>query len=249
MHLSVSHAGHGTRVALVHGFTQTSTSWRLVAEDLVRDHEVISVDAPGHGRSADVRADLALGGDLLVGVAGRATYIGYSMGARFCLRAALDHPDMVERLVLIGVTAGLEDPQQRQARCEADEELARTIETDGVDAFLDQWLARPMFADVPDDRADRRLNTPAGLASSLRLAGTGAQATVWDRLSGLTMPVLVLAGERDEKFAELGQRVATSIGDNAQFALVPGAGHAAHLEQPQAFIALVRRWLALQPAS
>ena len=52
--------------------------------------------------------------------------------------------------------------------------------------------------------------------------------------------MLVLAGERDERFSALGRRIAHTIGSNAVFALVPGAGHAAHLEEPEAFLRVLR---------
>ena len=238
--------GAGRRLVLVHGFTQTGRSWGPLAADLAADHEVVTVDAPGHGGSAAVRATLAQGGGLL-GALGPATYVGYSMGGRFCLHTALDHPDRVERLVLLGATAGIDDAGERAARIDGDEALAAGLERDGLGAFLDRWLALPLFAGLPDDpadRADRGRNTAAGLASSLRLAGTGTQVPSWDRLAGLAMPVLVRAGARDAKFAALGRRLADGIGDNATFAVVPDAGHAAHRERPAEFVRLLRAWLA-----
>lgn len=238
--------GRGSRLVLVHGFTQTAHSWGPLAEDLARDHEVVRVDAPGHGRSGRVEAGLWEGGDLLAATAGPGTYLGYSMGGRLCLHAALAHPAAVRGLVLVGATAGLDDPEARSARVVADEAWARRLETEGLDAFLQAWLAQPLFAGLDDERAGRearRQNTVAGLASSLRRAGTGAQEPLWDRLSALSMPVLVLAGEHDERFAALGQRLVASIGDNAEQAVVAGAGHAAHLEAPEAVLANVRPWL------
>jgi pimeloyl-ACP methyl ester carboxylesterase len=102
---------------------------------------------------------------------------------------------------------------------------------------------QPLFANLPAEAADlddRRRNTVDGLASSLRLAGTGAQVPRWTELPRLRMPVLVLAGEHDERFAALGRRMAAAIGGNSTFATVPGAGHAAHLERPDAFLAVLR---------
>ena len=238
--------GAGERIVLVHGFTQTGRSWGPIADDLARDHEVVAVDAPGHGSSAAVRTDLAGGGALLASF-GPAAFVGYSMGGRFCLHAALAQPAQVTRLVLLGATAGLDDAGERAARVRSDEALAADLERDGLDAFLDRWLALPLFRGVaPDaaDRADRRRNTMAGLASSLRLAGSGTQIPAWDRLHALAMPTLLLAGERDEKFAALAHRMAAAIGANATCALVPGAGHAAHRENPDAFVAIVRAWLS-----
>ena len=62
------------------------------------------------------------------------------------------------------------------------------------------------------------------------------------------MPVLVLAGADDAKFAALAERMAGEIGANATLALVDGAGHAAHLEQPDRFLAIVQPWLAAHGA-
>lgn len=235
--------GSGPRLVLVHGFAQTQACWGPVASDLARDHEVVRVDAPGHGGSAGVRADLAATAELLAEVGGPATYVGYSMGGRMALHVALSRPEVVQGLVLIGATAGIDDPVERAARQVADDALAVAIETDGVEAFLDRWLALPLFAGLDETtrfRAERATNAPEGLAASLRLAGTGAQEPLWDRLGSIAAPTLVLAGEHDEKFAALGRRLADGIGPNATFATVPGAGHSAHLEAPDAFLGIVR---------
>jgi pimeloyl-ACP methyl ester carboxylesterase len=58
------------------------------------------------------------------------------------------------------------------------------------------------------------------------------------------MPVLVVAGGEDAKFTALAERMADAVGDNATLAVIEGAGHAAHLEQPDAFLAILRPWLA-----
>ena len=58
------------------------------------------------------------------------------------------------------------------------------------------------------------------------------------------MPVLVMAGEQDTKFRAIGERMAACIGANAAWYVVPGAGHAAHLERPTAFTQRLRAWLA-----
>jgi 2-succinyl-6-hydroxy-2,4-cyclohexadiene-1-carboxylate synthase len=236
---------------LVHGFTQTGACLGPLATDLAADHDVRCPDLPGHGRSdVEPTADLWAIADVLAGVAastprGQAVVVGYSLGGRAALHLALAHPEVVERLVLIGATAGIEDAAERARRRAADEALAERILDVGVDAFLDEWLAQPLFAGLPawarfDD--ERRANTTAGLAASLRHAGTGSMDPLWGRLHRIDVPTLVLAGERDAKFAALGDRLARGIGP-ASLATVPGAGHAAHLEAPAAAIDLVRRFL------
>ena len=99
------HAGEsGPRVVLVHGFTQTHVAWMPVVAELVRDHQVVAVDLPGHGGSSEIAADLPLAARLLGEAGGHATYVGYSLGGRVALRLALDHPDLVDGLVLLGAT-------------------------------------------------------------------------------------------------------------------------------------------------
>src|SRR6266571_140278 len=228
--------GAGERVVLVHGFTQTLAAMEPLAARLRDRHEVVRVDLPGHGGSMPPLVGFAEAAALLGEAGGAAAYLGYSLGGRLCLRLALDRPELVRALVLVGASPGLGDPAERAARRDADEALAAGIERDGVAAFLDRWLAGPLFATLPPDRAgrDARLaNTAEGLAGSLRLAGTGAQAPLWDRLATLRPPVLLVAGALDAKFAALAGRMAAAIGPGARTALVPGAGHAAHLERPE----------------
>jgi len=239
--------GHGRpRLVLVHGFTQTGRCWDAVAADLAADHEVVLVDAPGHGDSAGIAAGLDEGAALLGETGATAVYVGYSMGGRLCLHLALARPDLVRGLVLVGATPGIDDPAERAARRAADEQLAADLERDGLEVFLERWLAQPLFASLPRSAAalpQRRRNTVAGLASSLRLAGTGVQRPLRGELDRLTMPVLLVVGEHDEKFRRIGEEMTAAIA-GAELAVVARAGHAAHLEQPGAVVALVRRWLA-----
>jgi 2-succinyl-6-hydroxy-2,4-cyclohexadiene-1-carboxylate synthase len=167
---------------------------------------------------------------------GRGVYVGYSQGGRLCLQLALDHPAAVERLVLVSASPGIADPVARVARRDADERLAQEIERDGVDAFLERWLAQPLFATLPRERAGidarRAGNTVASLTAQLRDLGQGAQPSNWDRLGELRMPVLLIVGERDEKYVDIARRMAAAIGD-ARLEVIGGAGHACHLEQPE----------------
>ncbi len=243
------------RLVLVHGFTQTGASWRPVEAALASCEPSLAVatpDLPGHGGAAGERpASLAEAAAALGATGGRATYAGYSMGARVCLRLALDRPELVERLVLVGATAGLADGAAREARRGADEALAARLETMPVGEFLEEWLAGPLFAHLSSEQADRpgRLaNTPAGLGFALRRRGTGAEPAMWERLGELEMPGLLLAGEHDAKFSALAEQMATAIGERSEVALVEGAGHAAPFEKPARFAALVTSWLARNPA-
>ncbi|MEY2433277.1 MAG: 2-succinyl-6-hydroxy-2,4-cyclohexadiene-carboxylate synthase [Acidimicrobiaceae bacterium] len=238
--------GRGPRLVLVHGFAQNRNCWGPVATDLATDHEVVRVDAPGHGRSSEFYAGLRTGARLIADQGGEATYIGYSMGARFVLHLALANPELVRRLVVIGGTGGIDDASARAERKSNDEAMADRLERDGLEPFLDAWLAQPLFAGLSDGmqfREARKENTVTGLAESLRQAGTGSQDPLWGRLHRLDMPVLVVAGSDDTKFSAEGHRLVESIGSNATLSLIAGAGHAAHLEQPDTFLSTLRAWL------
>jgi 2-succinyl-6-hydroxy-2,4-cyclohexadiene-1-carboxylate synthase len=170
------------------------------------------------------------------------------MGGRMALHVALAYPDLVERLVLISATPGIKDEAERSARRQADKALAAGLQSGGLARFLSKWLAQPMFATLSPQQADlgsRMANSPAGLASSLLLAGTGAQEPLWPRLAELAgKDVLLLSGERDEKFCDVARRMAAAMGPRARHVVVAGAGHACHLEHPREVAATIADFCA-----
>jgi 2-succinyl-6-hydroxy-2,4-cyclohexadiene-1-carboxylate synthase len=215
-------------LVLVPGFTQTAASWSAVARVVERSIAVRALDLP---EPADFGATARAIGD----AGGPGVYAGYSMGGRLGLRLALDRPDVVRALVLVSATPGIEDASERAARVASDERWAAFAERDGVDAFLTEWLAQPMFASVPDDApglADRASLTPAFLAACLRRLGTGAMEPMWERLPELTIPVLLVTGTRDPKFTAIARRMLERLPDAEHRNI--DAGHALPLEQPGA---------------
>ncbi|MEO6121449.1 MAG: alpha/beta fold hydrolase [Acidimicrobiales bacterium] len=230
------------RLVLVHGFTQTGRSFGPLLSTLGAGHQVSTPDLPGHGRRPEPATDLLAAADQLGRAGGPATDVGYSLGGRVALHLALARPDLVERLVLVSTTAGIDREADRAARRTADDALADWLELQGVERFLERWLAQPLFAGLAPDAAGleaRRENTAAGLAAALRRLGAGTQEPLWDRLVALDMPVLVVAGRRDTHYCELARRLVAAIGPNATLAVIPDAGHACHLEHPATFAALI----------
>jgi 2-succinyl-6-hydroxy-2,4-cyclohexadiene-1-carboxylate synthase len=241
------------RLIFLHGFTQTHHHWHrcadLISTQLPGDPARVFVDLPGHGLSDRDQTPLASAGERLTQAVGSGTFIGYSMGARFGLFVALLNPRVVHRLVLIGANPGIEHDAERHNRIAADNQRADRIIKNGVEPFLDEWLAAPMFASLNREsaRVDHRLrNSPTGLAHSLRTAGTGAQPNLWERLPELEMPVLVLAGERDQKFCEIGKRIVDEL-PNGSFALVSSSGHSTPAEQPDQTASHIATWLQNHP--
>ena len=245
--LAAAVGGEGPNVTLVHGFAQNRGCLGPLAEHLSTRCRLVRPDAPGHGGSLrHAGADVERGADLLVATGGRSTLIGYSMGGRLCLTAALREPDAVDALVLIGATPGISDPVQRSERRGADGELADRLERIGVQAFIEEWLALPLFAGLPAwarFESERRGNTAAGLAASLRHAGTGSMTPLWDRLGELSMPVLWITGASDERYGEIAARAVGAIGSNAHHEAISGAGHAAHLERADEATAMISEFV------
>ncbi len=230
------------RFVLVHGFTQTARSWDEVAEALAGHGDVVRVDLPGHGAARERRLNFVETAAYVGEAGGPGMYVGYSMGGRVCLRLALDRPDLVEALVLVGASPGIADTDARAARRRADALLALDLDTGDTGEFLTRWLAQPMFETTtprPDELAARRTNGREGLAYALRTLGTGAQEPLWGRLGELTMPVLLVAGEKDAKFRRIAEQMAEAIGPSARTAIVPGAGHAVLLDEPARLADLV----------
>lgn len=226
------------RLVLVPGFTQTAASWDQVRAHLGDDVEVVALDVP---TGLDFQATAAALGDL----GGRAVYAGYSMGGRLCLRLALDRSDLVRGLVVLSASPGIADARERAARREADEQLAQEIERDGIDAFLARWLHQPLFATLPAEAAglDARQagNTVATLTHALRALGPGTQEPLWDRLGDLEPSFVPVAGTLDEKYVEIAFEMARAVARDVHPVLIGGAGHAVHLEQPDAVASLLRR--------
>jgi len=248
-HPAVSGSAPSTRrVVLLHGFTQGPRSWDPVAGLLGDGVDIVRPTLAGHGGAGAVSDSFEEAAATLAESVGGppATWVGYSMGGRFALRVALERPDLVDHLVLLGVSPGLEDAAERVNRMRRDETLASGLERKGLERFLAGWLAQPLFERLPSaarGMEERMANSAEGLASVLRRYGTGAQEPLWARLGTLAMPVLVMAGEHDTSFVALAVRMAGLLGPGAEVSIVPGAGHAAHLERPEAFTAVLRRYL------
>lgn len=265
LELAVEERGAGEPVVILHGFTGCAASMACVAERLAQHYRTLSVDLVGHGASAAPREparyampDCVEQLDRLVDRLGieRAHWLGYSMGGRAALAFAIACPERVERLLLVGASAGVRDPAERAQRMAADEALAAEIERDGIEAFVDHWMALPLFASqkrlgdaaLEAVRARRLRNAPHALANSLRGMGSGAQEPLHARLGQVRAPVCLVVGDEDAKFESIARELAAELRD-ARVERIAEAGHAAHLENPVAFARVASRFFAReQPA-
>lgn len=257
-----SATGEGEPLVLLHGFTGSSANWDAVTAVLASHFRVIMIDLLGHGRTdspadpsryqmkraaADVTTILQ---NLISSASPQFNLLGYSMGGRLALYIALHYPHLVRSLILESASPGLATEAERAERRGRDEALADRIEREGIRPFVNFWENLPLWGSQQNLseaarqtlRQQRLQNNPTGLANSLRGMGTGAQLSLWPRLSELTMPVLLMAGELDQKFVEIGRQMAAQI-PLAQLEMAPGAGHTVHLEETAVFTQTVLNFL------
>jgi 2-succinyl-6-hydroxy-2,4-cyclohexadiene-1-carboxylate synthase len=225
-------------VVMLHGFGGTGRHWdRVVA---LSDRERYSPLALELAAAEPLTLAGAL--DLISAAAPRRFILcGYSMGGRIALHAAAAMPERVSRLVLVSGTAGIEDPSERAARLAADELLASELEAGAIEDFVERWRAVALFDGDPAwvhaaIAEDQRRLTPRQHAAVLRAFSAGALEPLWDRLGAIATPTVVLAGERDQRYRETGQRLAALLPEGA-YETVAGCGHRIALEAPGAVAA------------
>lgn len=248
--------GDGIPVLMVHGFTGSAEGWgEGILEGLAHHRPVLAVDLPGHGESSGDRDPERFTMDRVVtdlvalledrGIQ-KADWVGYSMGGRICVAAAVSHPERIHRLVLESASPGLRAEDARARRRRQDDLLARRIEAQGIEAFVDYWMAQPLFstqrrlppAVLADARRRRLRNDPTALAHVLRGMGTGSQPSYWADLSKVSVPALLVTGELDARYTRVAAEMAGLLPE-ARHVVVPDAGHTIHLEDPRAWLRVV----------
>ena len=250
--------GAGPPLLLLHGFTGSTRSWDDIRTELASAWRVIALDLIGHGQSAcppdarrytlewATRDVLALLEALSLQTV---TLVGYSMGGRVALHFAVNAPERLRGLVLESASPGIEAASERQKRAETDNALAERIERDGLAAFVAEWESQPLLALAPHVSEDvrqrqhelRLRNNPLGLANSLRGMGAGQQQPLWSHLPVLRdVPVQLIVGALDTRYRGVGERVHGLL-PSSDLEVVSQAGHTVHLDQPTAFVGLVKK--------
>ena len=241
----------------LHGFTGSGADFAPLAQRLGRT--IVAPDLVGHGATG-VPEDpwdmprVVESVSRMIESLGWERYgvLGYSMGGRIGFSWATTRPKGLLALIGVGVNPGLSDASERAERVRADEALAERALSLGAESFLDEWSELPLMRtqrNIPEVwrtamRESRGQHVAAGLAASLRGHGTGAMEPIWEHLSELQVPALLLAGERDEKFVSLGQKMAQRL-SRGEFQVVEGAGHCAHLEALERFVECADRFLGV----
>jgi 2-succinyl-6-hydroxy-2,4-cyclohexadiene-1-carboxylate synthase len=227
-------------VIFVPGFMQHGEAWAPVAERVAERYPSAWLDF----RTNSFEARL---GELREAARPGTVPVGYSMGGRLALHLAVREPDRFAGLVTVGASPGIDDPDERRRRLNADEELAAWMEFSTIEEVVDRWERLPVFASQSEELVERQRpgrldHDPRMLAQLLRSAGQGALRGIFDDLRRLEIPVLALAGEHDERYVQAARRIAL-LAPRGDTLPVMGAGHAAHLERPDAVAELLLDFL------
>ena len=248
--------GEGPPIILLHGFTGDTTTMRGLSDSLDGCGRRILVDLIGHGKSDAPHRHSYPMDEAVQQVRSLAetldeppVLIGYSLGGRVAISAAVNGMSL-RGLVTIGGRAGIADPEERTLRRFADDALADDIEEKGIAWFVDHWANRPFYASqktlgsshLAESRTQRLGNSCHALAASLRGMGVAVQEPLGELLPRIDTPTLVMVGELDVRFRECADQLLCGI-PNAELAVVPIAGHAAHLEAPSETARAIRGFL------
>jgi pimeloyl-ACP methyl ester carboxylesterase len=238
--------GDGPAVLLSHGYSATGRMWDGQRAALP-DYRLISWDMRGHGHTdspADPgRYSLELTvGDMRalldhLGV-GRAVVGGLSLGGYVSLAFHLAHPERVRALVICDSGPGYRNPEARAGWNQRARERAADLEARGLDALGGR--SREM------QEAMGRHRSAQGLAHAARGMLAQEDARVIDGLPGIRVPTLIVVGDRDEPFLAPCEYMAKKI-PGARLEVIPGAGHAANLDNPPVFNRVLRDFLDSLP--
>ena len=245
------------RVLLLHGFLGSGADWHTVATHPDFEFDALAPDLPGHGLTEAPDGpdghSMAATARALIDLIEREAFspcglIGYSMGGRLALYLALQHPEHFDWLVLESASPGLDSEDERAARRQHDARWIERLQMGSLPEFLREWYAQPIFASLrehPDfpHLLQRRLRHRAeGLIQSLRHMGTGVMPSLWPKLPELSVPTLLLAGERDPKFVAILSQMQNRC-KNARFVVAKDTGHNIHFEHPDLFVKTIHEFI------
>ncbi len=237
----------------LHGAVGMAADWRGLAKqlaaggigsravDLWRFLECCPMPLADFGKALNADAS----GEVFRG-SGRAL-LGYSMGGRMALHALLENDHPWQAAVIVSAHPGLENNQERGNRRATDAEWATQALTGNWQQFLDAWNAQPVLGNsaMRDPQASGRLmQRRREVARSFVDWSLGSQEPLWDRLGGISIPVLWIVGENDTKFLALAERAAALM-PQATLAIAPGAGHRVPWDAETWFADQVSRFLKL----
>jgi pimeloyl-ACP methyl ester carboxylesterase len=226
--------GSGPPLLLTHGYSSTSAMWQGQIAALSKNHTLVLWDMRGHGQS-DYPDDAAAYSEALTVAdmtalldkigADRAIIGGLSLGGYMSLAFYRAHPDRVRALLIIDTGPGFKKDEARDAWNKRAHETGDRFEREGLEAL--KLASRERSSVVHRDAS--------GLARAARGMLTQRDAGVIETLPHIKVPALVVVGADDTPFLAASDYMAAKI-PGAKKVVIPAAGHAANIDQPQAFI-------------
>jgi pimeloyl-ACP methyl ester carboxylesterase len=239
--------GSGPPLLLTHGYSSTSAMWQGQVAALSKRHTLIAWDMRGHGQSDYPDDPAAYSETLTVGDmaalldqvgADNAIIGGLSLGGYMSLAFYRAHPERVRALLIIDTGPGFKKDEARDAWNKRAHETGDRFEREGLEVL--KSLSRERSSVVHRDAS--------GLARAARGMLTQRDAGVIETLPHVKVPSLVVVGADDTPFLAASDYMAAKI-PGAKKVVIPGAGHAVNIDQPQAFIDAVVPFLdGLPPA-
>ena len=252
-HYSLNHNPHKPIILLLHGFMGNIYEFDQVIKLLCDDFSYLIIDLPGHGKTqvlddeyytmpSTATAIIQLLNQLKIN---QCYLIGYSLGGRLALYLTLHFPSRFIKVILESASPGLATEMARLARIKSDAQIARKLTKiifiDDFYHFLNNWYQQPIFGKIKNHPqyqsmiASRLTNHPPNLVKSLQFMGTGSQPCLWELLTENTIPLLLLVGEKDEKFIDINIAI-TKKCQVAKLQIIHDVGHNIHLENTLAFV-------------
>ncbi len=232
--------GKGKAVIFLHGYTDSWFSWSGVLEELPPKYTGYALSQRGHGDSDRPAAGYEVddfADDVIAFMdhegLNKATIVGHSMGSVIAQRVAIDHPNRVKNLVLVGSVADAGNPVITGFLAFVLAEVADPIDPAFVLDFQAGTLATPVPADFLDTVVAESLKVPAFVWHAA-LAGLAAEDTTAE-LSQIDAPTLIVWGDQDTIFSEAEQQVLDAGIPDSTLTVYEGIGHGVHWEEPERF--------------
>lgn len=233
--------GSGPPLILTHGYSSTSAMWQGQIEALSKHHKLVLWDMRGHGLSdypddpASYSEALTVGdiAGLLDAVdADKAIVGGLSLGGYMSLAFHRAHPERVRALLIIDTGPGFKKDDAREVWNKRARDTGDRFEREGLE----------VLKSLSPERSSVTHRNAKGLALAARGMLAQRDARVIESLPDIKVPSLVVVGADDTPFLAASDYMAAKI-PGARKVVVPNAGHAVNIDQPQAFIEAVLPFL------
>ena len=253
-HLQIK--GEGKPIVCLHGFSESLDTWELL--DL-KGYRLILVDLIGHGKSDKPHRSKYYSLKIMIEHLNKLIFqlglkkysiTGYSMGGRIALAYALAYPCEIDSLILESASYGECGLKNRLKRRRNDSKLAKSIRENGIEWFNRYWSSLSIFESqrklpeaITDEISKRRLaNEPHALSNTLLFTGQGTFPCLKNQIAGLSIPILYISGEYDEKYRQTGSEL-EKLNTNVKHVIITGCGHNTHIEEPDIFEKVLKHFL------